>query len=577
MLFFDIETDGLLDTLTQMHCMVVIDDNGAIFKYDPPTCAEGVKKLQEALNNGEYIVGHNIINFDVPAIEKLYPGFKIKRSQRKQCIDTLVLGRLIYSNIKDLDYGLMRKGFPPKLAGKHSLEAYGYRLGEYKGTYGKQENAWNTYTPAMLAYNVQDVVVTKKLYEKLSEKKYSQTAIDLEHEVAWLTAQQERNGFPFDREKAEKLECSLRGRYAELHTKLVRIVPQIPGKIFIPKRNNKTKGYTAGVPIQRYIAFNPGSRQQVLWLLENHYHYLPDNDELYKEENGHLKMDDATFSFIAADPKAPEELKELASVFAEFFMIVKRLGQLADGAQAWLKNIKQDGSIHGSVNPNGAVTGRATHSYPNVAQVPAVNSPYGKECRALFRVPNGWYQVGTDASGLELRCLAHFMHPFDNGEYAEIILNGDIHTTNQKAAGLPKRSQAKTFIYALLYGAGDAKIGGIIGGSKKEGASIKKKFFKATPGMKYLREAVQHTLAEIDKGKVKRWKRKYLVGLDGRQIHVKSPHSALNFLLQGAGALICKKWIVRLEERLIEKGLKHGWDGDFAYMAWVHKLHCVPL
>lgn len=570
MLFFDIETDGLLDSLTKMHCMVIIDDNDNVFRYDPLNCADGVRKLQDALNAGDYIVGHNIINFDVPAIEKLYSWFKVERSQRKQCIDTLVLGRLIYSNIKDLDYGLMRKGFPQKLAGKHSLEAYGYRLGELKGTYGKQEDAWSDYSPAMLEYNVQDVVVTKKLYEKLNAKSYSQTAIDLEHEVAWLMSQQERNGFPFDVEKAEQLECVLRGRYAELHTKLVSIVPQLPDKIFIPKRNNKTKGYVAGVPIQRYKEFNPGSRQQVLWLLENHYHYLPDNEELYKEETGNLKMDDDTFSFISTDPEAPEELRDLAKVFTEFFMIVKRLGQLADGKHAWLKHVEKDGYIHGSVNPNGAVTGRASHSFPNVAQVPAVNSPYGEECRELFHVPKGWFQAGTDASGLELRCLAHFMYPFDNGEYADIILNGDIHTTNQHAAGLPERNQAKTFIYALLYGAGDAKIGSIIGGNKKEGASIKKKFFKATPGMKLLREAVQHTLADFDKGRVKRWKRKYLVGLDGRHVHVKSPHSALNFLLQGAGALICKKWIVLLEERLIKRGFTHGWQGDFAYMAWVH-------
>ena len=131
-------------------------------------------------------------------------------------------------------------------------------------------------------------------------------------------------------------------------------------------------------------------------------------------------------------------------------MISKRLGQLAEGKNAWLKCVKEDGAIHGSVNPNGAVTGRATHASPNVAQVPASGSPYGHECRELFKAPEGWLQCGVDASGLELRCLGHFMSPYDSGSYAETVVNGDIHTLNQEAAGLPTRDNAKTFIYGFL-------------------------------------------------------------------------------------------------------------------------------
>ena len=302
----------------------------------------------------------------------------------------------------------------------------------------------------MLTYCVQDVVVTKKLYEKLMSKNYPEAPIILEHQAQWLMAKQERNGFPFDVFAAQELEIELRSRSATLDAVLRQQVPLIPDKVFIPKRDNKTKGYIKGVPIQKYKDFNPNSRQQIEWLIKNHFKYIPDNEELFEEGTDRLKIDDITFGSLKTDPEAPEELRNIAGVFEEYLMITKRLGQLIDGKYGWLKCVKEDGRIHGSVNSCGAVTGRATHAAPNVAQVPSIGSPYGKECRSLFTVPEGWHQVGVDASGLELRCLAHFMYPYDNGAYAHEILNGDIHTANQLAAGLPKRDQAKTFIYAFL-------------------------------------------------------------------------------------------------------------------------------
>lgn len=337
-------------------------------------------------------------------------------------------------------------------------------------------------------------------------------------------------------------------------------------KVFVPKRDNKRLGYKAGVPIQRYKDFNPSSRQQVAWVLEHQFSYLPENEDCYEDER--LKIDGDTFKFIKGDENAPQELRDLAAVFEEYLMVAKRLGQLATGNQAWLKHVKADGRIHGSVNPCGTVTGRATHANPNVAQVPHVGSPYGQECRELFRAPEGWYEVGVDACGLELRCLAHYLYPYDKGAYAHVILNGDIHTLNQQAAGLPTRNAAKTFIYAFLYGAGDKAIGKQLGGDEKVGKQVKNKFLKATPAIKMLREAVKNTLVVEYHGKIKEWKRKYLRGLDGRHLHVRSLHSALNLLLQSCGALICKKWIVLWEENMIKAGYDHG--KDFQFMAWVH-------
>lgn len=452
MLIFDIETDGLLDTVSRLFCLSIYDtETDKLVAYGIDEVDKGVQRLRAA----DAICGHNIINYDIPALDKLC-GFDVTG---KDVFDTLVVARLIYTNLGTTDLGRMKKGtLPKKYYKSHTLAAYGYRLGVLKGTYGQQEDAWHEYNLAMLEYNKQDVIVTKALYEKLLSYNYSQQAIKLEHEVAFLMAQQERNGFRFDYQGAIHLMAKLKQREQELTQELLERVPELPDKIFVPKRDNKAKGYKAGVPIQRYKPFNPTSRQQVEYVLKNIYHYVTDNADMYNVPEGFkgdistlpLKMDDDTFNLILADDNCSDELKAFVKDIAELFMLSKRLGQISEGKQAWLSAYNENtGCIHGRVITNGAVSGRATHSNPNIAQVPAINVPYGKECRALF-CAGDWWQAGIDASGLELRCLAHYMFPYDKGAYAHEILNGDIHTANQKAAGLAKRSDAKRFIYAYL-------------------------------------------------------------------------------------------------------------------------------
>lgn len=587
MLVFDIETNGLYPEVTQLFCITILDTRNNEYKqYSEDRCTKGVLWLYEQWQQGETVVGHNIINYDLPVLAKLYSWFKITQELKDNTVDTLVLSRLIFSHLEDTDAALMRKGvLPKKLYKSHSLKAWGYRLGELKGTYGESEDAWDKFTPEMLEYNKQDVVVTKCLYDYLSAKQYPQGAVDLEHDVAWLMSKQEKNGFPFDTEKALVLEAELRSRAGELKAEMIKIVPAYPDKIFIPKRDNKRLGYKAGVPVQKYKEFNPNSRQQIEWLIRTHYSFEPSNPDCYDIADDttplhdcRLKIDEESLHIMQDELGENNQLSKILKDIEELLMLNKRLGQLADGKNAWLSMIGTDGRIHGSVIPNGAVSGRATHSRPNVAQVPHVGSPYGKECRELFN-SGDWYQAGIDACGLELRCLAHFMYPYDDGKYAHTILNGDIHTMNQQAAGLPTRNDAKRFIYAFLYGAGDEKIGKLIGEDAKAGKKIKKKFLDATPAIAALRHAVENALvypADYSHGfRKQKWKRHYLLGLDKRHLHVRSVHSALNLLLQSAGALVCKKWIVLTEKRLLARGLKHGWDGDFALMAWVHEHHCA--
>ncbi|PTU68614.1 DNA polymerase [Chromobacterium haemolyticum] len=587
---FDVETNGLLVTVNKFHCGVVYDSMADKYiRFRPGELQSLVSYIKERQRMGFVAVAHNGIKYDVPAINKILGSEALQETFNPFFVDTLVLSRLIFSHLKTMGAEISnwkRGKIPGKLYGSHSLKAWGYRLGELKGDYGEQEEAWSFFNEDMLDYCEQDVRVTKKLYQLLVSKDYSETAITLEHKAAWLLAKMERNGFPFDTGGGLRLADTLQERFNELEKILKAAAPRIPDKVFVPKRDNAKMGYKAGVGIQRYKDFNPGSRQQIMWLLENLFEYMPDNHELYREkgeldEDGRpvtkttLKLDDATFKFIATDQEAPAELRQFAEILSEYFMLSKRLGQLADGKAAWLKVVTPEGFIHGAVNPNGAVTGRATHSAPNMGQVPAGRAAYGPECRSLFG-PNerfrGWVQVGTDASGLELRCLAHFMHEFDQGEYAYEVVNGDIHTKNQRAAGLPSRDNAKTFIYAYLYGAGDEKIGKIVRKGASEGKALKAAFLEQTPALGDLKDSIAEQLGahfDVKKRKVV-LTRNYLVGLDGRHVHVRSNHAALNTLLQSAGALVCKYWIVRTDELLRERGYLHGWEGDYAYMAWVH-------
>ena len=577
---FDIETDGLLDTTKRFWCGWLYDSYTDLY-----TGYTDLDEFFDALNkygtSGYNIVGHNICKFDIPALKKL-KGERFEFDVRDVCIDTLVLARLIYSNIKDTDVGLMRSGRLPKaLYGSHSLKAYGYRMGELKGTYGEHEGAWDKFTHEMYEYNKQDVVVTLKLFQKLMAKGYPLKAIQLEHDIAWVMAKQERNGFVFDKDQATKLYSELAGKRQVLYENLVSKggswTVYKGDKIY--KRDNAKRGIKAGVPYPQYeeVTFNPNSRQHIAKVLMDRGW-----EPTEMTPTGAPKVDEETL-------KTAKGI-DLTEDILEYLLINKRIAQLAEGDNAWLKLMKDDPDgytrIHGSVNPNGAVTGRATHAYPNVAQVPAGRSPYGEECRSLFRVPTGWYEAGIDASGLGLRCFAHFLYPYDHGEYVNEILNGDIHTHNQKMAGLPTRDQAKTMIYCMMYGGGDGKLGEVINGTAKDGKALKERFFNAVPAYKELCSDIERTLITASEwvGGVNKvtWRKRVhpdnsnlsithsILGLDRRVVYVRSPHSALNTLLQSAGALICKKWVCLVEENMRKAGYKHGWDGDFAMMAWVH-------
>ena len=299
--------------------------------------------------------------------------------------------------------------------------------------------------------------------------------------------------------------------------------------MFVPKSNNKARGYVKGVPFTKvkYKEFNLGSRQQIGERLMK-LGWKPKK----KTDKGHVIVDEKVLSEITDIPEA--------KLINEYLMLQKRIAQVS----SWVEAIKEDGRVHGKVITNGTITGRMSHQAPNMAQIPAVYSPYGKECRGLWIVEKGFKLVGVDAKGLELRMLAHYMN---DKEYTNEVINGDIHTANKTAAGLETRDAAKTFIYAFIYGAGNKKIGSIIGGSERDGERVKEKFLRATPSLRSLREKVDA---------VSKSNRRWLKGLDGRKIIIRHPHAALNSLLQGAGATVMKVALTKLDEYVINKRIK---------------------
>ena len=456
--------------------------------------------------------------------------------------------------------------FPGHLIGSHSLEAWGYRLGKHKGDYSKDMKAkgldpWAEWNEEMHQYMITDAVVTLELYRKIMAQEPSEQSVTLEHRVAWLCEQITRNGFPFDVQKASELYASLANEREGLRRELVSLFPNWKVRLpdFIPARNNKTQGYVKGVPVERWKEheFNPASRKHIADRLIDKYQWEP---KVFTQER--VKDDDGSWAQPGSPKIDDEVLQSLpypeAKKLARYFLIEKRIGQIAEGNEAWLK-VQKEGKVHARYNTNGAVTGRATHSKPNISQVPRISSPFGRECRELFHVPGGWVQIGADQSGLELRCLASDMAAFDKGKYAEIVTQGDVHTANQQAAGLTTRDQAKTFIYAFLYGAGPDKIGSIAGGGAGKGRQLRDAFLKKTPALAKLIKTVK---TAAGKGWIK--------GIDGRRLPVRSEHAALNTRLQGAGAVICKQWGADLEEALVNQGLRHGWDGDFVFLSFSH-------
>jgi DNA polymerase I len=440
------------------------------------------------------IIAHNGISFDCHVLNRVW-----KTSIRlNQVRDTLVMSRL--SN--------------PSREGGHSLANLAKLVNRTKKEYDDFEGGL---TDDMILYCQEDVIICGELYLYLLQelKGFSEQSIELEHKVQAIITKQEKHGFKLDTVKAQCLLGQWKRKLSDIEEELQTIFPPIITQRFSEKTGKQLKDDVE--------VFNPGSRQQIAkrlvekgWKPTKH------------TEKGAVIVDESVLDGV----DIPE-----AKRIAEYLLIQKRVAQV----ESWLEFVSDERRVHGKVITNGAVTGRMTHHSPNMAQVPSSSSPWGHECRDCWTVDEGKVLVGADASSLELRMLAHYMK---DESYAKEIVEGDVHTKNQLAAGLETRAQAKTFIYALLYGAGPAKIGKIVGGSAKAGQELISNFLRNTPALKSLREKIER-LSEQGT----------LPGLDGRKLQVRSAHAALNTLLQSAGAIVMKQGLVILSSKIQQQKL----------------------
>jgi len=523
---FDIEANALLDDLDIVHSLVVQTNKDSFLsctsQKEYPEIQQGIELLQWA----DLIIGHNIICYDIPAIKKA-----LNITLKPNVFDTMVASQLIFTNLMLDDFKAEK--IPPKLYGNHGLKAWGFRLGIHKGEYS---GGWDKWSKDMQDYCEQDVLVTAKLYQHIMDLGYSKRALDLEHAFQKIIFKQERSGVLFNTSKANilagELDRKITGLKHRFSSSIRSHVRQ--GQLFEPKRNNKPMGYTQGTASTKvfFEKFNAGSRDQVAKYLIRRYGWEP--TEL--TPTGLPKVNDEILNSLPYT-----EAKD----FAKLFSAIKIYGYVTKGKESWLNHVTKSGRIHGHVITNGAVTGRCTHSKPNLAQVPSQKGYLGHECRDLFHSGRG-YMLGVDAFGLELRCLAHYLAKYDGGSYAKEILNGDVHTANQRAANLPSRDQAKTFIYAFIYGAGDAKLGSIVQPDSSEdrrrsiGKSLRSSFLAKVSGLGQLIGAVR-SAARVDNT---------LIGIDGRKLHIRAQHVALNTLLQGAGAVIMKQAAINFWDKV---------------------------
>lgn len=573
-LIFDLETNGLLDSLNKIWCAGIANpETGEVKVYsdysdDYPSLEEGLKELQ----NADRVVAHNLIGFDYQALEKLYPG----TIKFEQLWDSIVVAALLEPDMKS-----------------HSIAAYGEMFGAPKGDYKDFDN----FSQDMIDYMIRDVEINVQIYNRLQNlmkrdlvqnKMDWRQSIDIEHKVQWCLSLQERHGFRIDMPKAYEVEGQLRQEQKNIEAELQEIFPPqfVPQKgnydwaedrwanveVKMPKVNRKPQGITKGVPYCNIVeeAFNPGSRQQIVRRIKQKYpKWMPTSFT----PSGIPEINETILSNMPIVE---------AKALNRYFKVSKQLGQIADGKNSWLK-LEKDGRIHGRVKSVGCRTHRMSHFMPNTAQVDK-----DKALRGLWVANEGEKLVGCDASGLELRMLAHYLAIWDDGAYAKAVIEGnqkdgtDAHTRTKELAGLYDRNSAKTLIYALLYGAGNQKLSDIVvEDAKNNNQPVPKgrgyKLGKAT------RDKLSDGIVGLGKlvavSQARDKKQGWLKGLDGRKVHTNGQHGALNTLLQSAGAIVMKLALAELHFNLgIKRGLVDpqtylpiGWN----YCANVHdEIQC---
>ena len=549
---FDIEADNFYQQCTKIHCIALarlgIDEEPLLF--DNTNLHEGLEILSQA----DTLIGHNIINYDIPVLEKLYPDYKFTHN----VIDTM--------NLSCIRYPLMHN---------HSLETFGKLYGfektnpltglnytdeEWKQRKKIKNEAWNVYTKEMGAYCKQDVRITQLLLWNLDVQSLDRFTIDLSNNFAWIISQQIRTGCLIDKENLERLNEQILKDEVEAKAELDKMLPSFTDYEFkIYKRNNQNKNIKAGdIEVQEVITpFNLNSTQHWIRYLAEKYNYTPPKVRRKGKDEPTTCLDDEVLEKLDYP-----EIKHLL----RYKTATKIRGMIYSNPNSIYNLLDENNVIHGSVMTEGTKSGRCSHNNPNLATMPGVRTndngiiygldgKYAHEVRSLFIARPGFKFIGFDAKALEICCLAHYLN---NKEFIQEVEFGDIHTWTQNTTGLKTRKQAKTYMYAQLYGAGLQKlVENLSDSEKKYTQEDVKKFIKnfdeKLPELQLLKNHLEQQFTELDG----------IIGLDGRLLYTQNSYSLLNLLLQSTGAVIMKYCLVKLNEQLIKRGLKVGIDYNF--------------
>lgn len=576
---FDIETTRIANWRDprpdKVHCIgAVVDGNEKLIVN--PTAAD----VEALYSKATTLVGHNIIKFDIPALNN---AFGLTPPEHVKVVDTKLESTIRFPDLKELDFRKKLKDrVDSKHIGKHSLEAWGQRLKFPKGDYSKEMEAkgqdpWAEYSQLMGDYCAQDVRVTARLLELLQSRPVPGDVLDLEYFMDAFCWDMTQTGYPFNYEKSQELLATLTNEKYRLLTQLQREVPAFykPAGEFIPKKDSKI--YCAGQPLTKVTLneFNPNSDDHKKRYLYDRG-WSPDlEDQATLTDAGRKALKDGlpvTPNMASAKTENIEDL-DIPGVqpLIQYCVVVKRLSQLSGGAKAWLNFLEDDGRIHGSYNTMGCISSRASHVNPNIGQVPKGGKledgsfgagfaagkggkPYGNECRDLFEPLPGHVMVGADLSNLEGMVLGHYMIPFGGQEYANLLMAGNNHDRNAEILQCD-RGTAKTWYYAMIFGGGMPKLGKILGGGPELGTHSKARFSQEATGFGELSAALTERVKAAD-----------IKGLDGRPLHIRKAHAALNLICQSAGAIIAKRWIYIAHHKLEELDLlQYG-----KFLAWVH-------
>lgn len=523
----DIETDGLLPSLSKCHCLAIgTTTNDDIILYADHEGYEPIAKGIERLLDADRIVFHNGMGFDYPALCKLYQEeYPQLIEMRERIYDTLIISRLVNPTART-----------------HSLSAWGETLGYPKTEY----DDWSKFTDEMGTYCVNDVAVTQRVYAKLEAQVDPDwvDAIKLEHDFAFVMGIQEQHGFRLDVQSCADLAAELRQEMVDIERELQKVFPPITIERFSEKTGKRLK--------DKIEEFNPGSRKQIAERLTAMYNWVPTK----YTPTGTPQIDES----VLGELNYPE-----AKLLARYFRCQKQLSQVSEGDSGWLRCVDSNNYVHGKVNTIGAATHRCAHFGPNMAQVDKKDP----RMRAVWLPDQGHKLVGCDADALELRMLASYLGLFDGGEYRDALLYGskddgtDVHSRTAKLVGV-SRDDAKRVTYAYLYGASDRKLSQILkesNGKIRSGKEARKRMDEGINGLGKLSGLVK-----------RKAKRGFIKAIDKRRIPIKSEHSALNFLLQSAGAIVMKKALQVFHFDLaVEAGyVKDNMPIHFNYCANVH-------